>query len=185
MIFLLLVASGVFYWGEQQGGVGNAWIYLDRFGLILGIVAFVPIIYAVHQYWQYLRGAEEERKRIHSETGTQPAVLIVSIGGASIRNSVEAFLKEQKDFKNFDFDNRVFVVHNDKKIITAEDVDSVIQEVEEKQNKIREKAADKVHLFVKAPSPISVILGAILANQTPTLIYHYQNKYENWGALRR
>ncbi len=189
IIFFIVVVLGSFVaayaWSILQGL--DFWAALGNIGTILGIISFVPIAYAVYEYVQYKRREEQDRLRIHTEAGTQPAVLIVSMGGGCIRNSVEAYLKGQDGFKDFDFEHRVFVVHRDDKVIQPSDADGIMVEVEEKQDDIRSKAADKVHLFLKAPMPIAVMVGAVLANRTPTLVYHYQtNKgYENWGALQR
>jgi len=186
-VIVLLIAGSIFFWGFTLGGDQQAWIYLDRLGLFLGIIAFIPMLYAIWVYIQYTRREEKERKRIHTDVGTQPAVLIVDVGGAGIRNEVESFLKNEKGFESFDFDAQVFVVHRDEQQITSDDVDSIIQDVDQKLSSMRLKAVDKIHLFLKAPMPIVVMVGEVLANQTPTLVYHKQrNKgYENWGALHR
>jgi len=187
--FTIMIGVGsclaAYFLGEQT--VQGFWAMLGNIGTVLGIISFVPIIYALWEYVQYTHREEEERKRIHTQVGTQPAILIVDVGGAGIRNEVEAFLKEEKGFENFDFDTQVFVVHRYEQQITASDVDSIIQDVEDQLNTIRIKAADKVHLFLKAPMPIVVMVGEVLANRIPTLVYHKQrNKgYENWGALHR
>ncbi len=185
-LFVVLV-SFITAYGLSLYDDSNFWSWLGNIGTILGIISFVPILYAVYEYLQFKRREEQDRKRIHTEAGTQPAVLIVSMGGGCIRNNVEAYLKRQDSFKDFDFEHRVFVVHRDDKEIQLSDVDDIIAEVEEKQDDIRSKAADKVHLFLKAPMPIAVMVGSVLANRTPTLVYHYQpNKgYENWGTLHR
>ncbi|PCH54249.1 MAG: hypothetical protein COC22_00620 [Flavobacteriaceae bacterium] len=182
---LLAVAFAVSALGYQANHMQGVWLYLDRLGLVLGIIAFVPILYGVWKYLQYVRSEEKERKLIHTQLGTQPAVLIVSIGGSCIRNAVENFLRKNGGFEDFDFESRVFVVHRNSNQISASDVDSIMKEFEEKVGDIRLKAADKIHLFVKGPIAIGTMVGEVLANGVSTLVYHHQDGYQNWGALRR
>jgi len=173
-------------WGKYDGGWADAWIYLDRFGLILGLLAFVPILYAVWSYFQYTRLRQTELLKIRSEPGTSPAILVVSIGGMSIGNEVERYLRAVPAFEKFKFDERMFEVHREQEI-QADDVDSIITEIEDAQNKIRASAVDKIHLFMKCPMPIAVMLGETLANRIPTIVYHKQHNkgYQNWGTLHR
>ncbi len=183
---VVLLSCGLAYGWSYQGTAGF-WAALGNIGTVLGIISFVPIVYAVWEYMQYIRREEKERAKIHSESGTQPAVLIVDIGGMGIRNEVEAFLKSEAGFEDFDFESRVFVVHKDERNIDASSVDGILQEVEDKVDAIRAKAADKIHLFLKVPVPIAAMVGEVLANRTPVLMYHKQpNKgYQNWGTLHR
>ncbi len=185
VLLTILASAGAYMW-SQKAGV-NFWEALANIGTMLGILSFVPLVYAIWEYIRFRRREEKERKLIHIQPGMKPAVLIVDIGGVGIRNEVEAFLRQQEGFKDFDFDSRVFVVHRDKKQITDNDVDGIIEDLEEQVGVIRSKAADKIHLFIKAPLPIALMVGEVLSNQTPTLVYHKQQNqgYENWGALHR
>jgi len=186
ILVLIFMALGVFYWGAKDGGLTAAWIYLDRFGLILGLIAFVPVLFAAWSFIQYTRLKRRELMKIRSEPGFSPAVLVVTIGGMSIGNEVERYLRTFEAFKKFNFDERLFEVHRELEI-QADDVDSIIADIEGAQNKIRASAVDKIHLFMKCPMPIAVMLGETLANRIPTIVYHkQQNKgYENWGTLHR
>lgn len=181
--FVIVCGSGLtaYLVSKQQ-----FWVVLGNIGTVLGIISFVPLVYAIWEYIQYTRREKKERKRIHTSVGEQPVVLTVSVGGVSIRNEVESFLI-QNGFKDFDFKSRVFVVHRDAKKITVDDVDGIIQDVETQVDAIRLKAVDKIHLFLKVPMPIAVMVGDVLANRIPTLVYHKQPNqgYENWGVLHR
>lgn len=185
LLLTILVGAGAYIW-SLQGGI-SFWEALANIGTILGILSFIPLVYAIWEYIRFIRREEKEREIIHTQTGTKPAVLIVDIGGAGIRNEVEAFLREQEGFNGFDFDSRMFVVHRDKKQITANDVNGIIEELETNLDMIRIKAADKIHLFLKVPMPVAVMVGEVLANRTPALVYHKQHNkgYENWGSLHR
>jgi len=178
-LIVFIVSIAVFIWGD--------WEYLGNLGTILGIATFAPVIYAIWSYIQYIRLEKKALEKIRSEPGVLPVVLIVDVGGASIRNDVEAFLRQQDGFQGFDFDGRVFVVHRDSKHIQASDVDDIIKSVEEKQNEIRAIAADKIHLFMKVPIPLAAMVGEVLANSITTIVYHKQRNtgYENWGTLHR
>ncbi len=186
VLVVALVSAGVFIWGHQSSE-HLAWIYLDRFGLILGLIAFVPVLFAVTNYIQYIGLQKRELQKIRTLPGTSPVVFVVSIGGMSIINEVEAFLRQTDGFEDFNFEQRVIKVEDGRKEIQESDIDGLLEKIHDAQNNIRAKAPDKIHLFVKAPVPVATMLGEVLANGIPTIIYHKQpNKgYQNWGALHR
>jgi len=183
---LALICAGLATAGYVHGGVETAWLWLDRLTMILGLIAVVPLLYAVWMYLSYERQRRQRLERLRTEPGRRPMVLIVTVG-ADIRSQVESFLKGMPGFDGFDFSSGVVEVTHEKKFIEQTDLDAISRECEKAYQSMVDNGVDKIHLFVHAPTPVGLRLGQILANRTPTVIYHYQRGegYQNWGLLQK
>jgi len=183
----IFVLSLVVFWGGVEQGSGG-WLWLDRFAIILGIAAFVPIVFAAWEYVAYISREEKALERIRREPGESPAVLLVEANedGGSSRNQVQKFLGRQAGFKTMDFDRDLHVVLHEGSLTDA-DLDGLIRRVREEYQKIAEMGADRIHLFLRVPVVMGAMVGEVLANRIPVVVYHYDRTmgYQNWGLLHR
>ncbi len=184
VLLIGLIAGGFFTWGFLQHGWPSGWLYLDRFGLVSSILAFVPIVYAVYVYVRKVRHEEIERQVIRREPGSRLAILIIEVKG-NIRNQVENYLLQQDRFSSLSLDDCIYEVQMAEHM-EAGDLSKFRRDLNDAYEKIATAGVDKIHLFIRGPAPVSVIAGQLLANRIPTILYHFQpNKgYQNWGVLQ-
>jgi len=125
---------------------------------------------------------EKWRKDVIKNPGNRPAAMVIDLLG--IGASVDA----QKKLANLglDLDDRI-IIQARQGAIKPDEVPKILEEFREKKKEIANMGADKIYLFISAPTPISAIVGAELANFGGIVLMHWNNQdgiYENWGPLR-
>ncbi len=159
--------------------------WLDPLGIVLGLVATVPMIWT---WWEVVFGERRRRKRwfeaVRRDPGARPAILIVDLlPGKDIRTAVEKFRSDDPALQDIP-DDRILHIARDASL-TPGDMPDLLREIRETAAGILARGADKIHYFHAGPAVAAAPVGAEFANAVPVNLYHFQSgKYINFGPLR-
>lgn len=159
--------------------------WLDPIGVVLGLLALVPIVWT---WWDVVFGRRRRERRwfddIRRQPGERPAILIVDLlAGKDVRASVENFRRRQPALAAIP-DERILVVRRDR-AITAQDMPDLQRELRGVAAQLLKAGADCIHCFHAGPAVVAALLGAEFANGARVLLYHHEGgKYCNFGPLR-
>lgn len=164
------------------------WDWIDKASQVTGILAFLPILGTLWLVWGQERRRKRELKAIREAPGSRPTILIIDVGPASIRAQVENWLGKQEALRSILEDSdRIHCLDYSQDRLRSEETDRIIKDLRQALEKITTAGADKIHLFLRVPVVLGVMIGAELSNRTPVILYHHQpnSGYENWGPLHR
>lgn len=159
--------------------------WLDPIGVVLGLLALVPIVWT---WWDVVFGRRRRERRwfnaIRRQPGERPAILIVDLlAGKDVRASVENFRRRQPALAAIP-DERILVVRRDR-AITAQDMPDLHRELRHVAAQLLKAGADCIHYFHAGPAVVAALVGAEFANGARLLLYHHEaGQYSNFGPLR-
>jgi hypothetical protein len=159
--------------------------WLDPIGVVLGLLALVPIVWT---WWDVVFGRRRRERRwfnaIRRQPGERPAILIVDLlAGKDVRPSIENFRRQQPALAAIP-DERIFVVRRDR-AITAQDMPDLHRELRRAAAQLSKAGADCIHYFHAGPAVVAALVGAEFANGARVLLYQYGDGcYTNFGPIR-
>lgn len=159
--------------------------WLDPIGIVLGLVALVPLFWT---WWEVVVGRRRRERRwfaeIRRQPGARPAILILDLlPGKNVRASVENFRLGQPALAGI-ADNRIITVQREH-YLTADDMATLHEDLRAAAAQLLRAGADCIHYFHAGPAIAAALVGAEFANGARVLFYQYGNGvYTNFGPLR-
>lgn len=152
----------------------DLWTTLDRIGIVLGIVAFIPIAWAVVLYWRRNVRLKKSINNAIARANTHQPIYIELTGKNAVIEAAENYLRKRE------LSGEILpFIKLDKKGVNLNDFD----EVEKLKNELvglklaaMTKAPECIHLFYSGPVAVAVILGDIFSNCKNVHIYHKQDE---------
>jgi len=162
--------------------------WLDPIGVVLGLLALVPIVWT---WWDVVFGRRRQERRwfadIRRQPGERPAILIVDLlPGKDVRAAVEQFRRQQPALAAIP-DDRVITVRRDRSL-TPDDMPELHRELRRAAAQLLRAGADCIHYFHAGPAIAAAVVGAEFANGARVHLYqhdqHDRGGYVNFGPLR-
>jgi len=159
--------------------------WLDPIGIVLGLVALVPIFWT---WWDVVFGRRRRERRwfadIRRQPGERPAILIVDLlSGKDVRAAVEQFRSQQPALAGIPED-RIAVVER-QRLLASDDMPDLHRELRAAAAKLLKAGADCIHYFHAGPAIAAALVGAEFANGARVLLYQHEGgSYRNFGPLR-
>jgi hypothetical protein len=160
------------------------WLWLDRAGLILGLLLAVPVFWT---WWQVVFGENRRRRKWLAEIvrtpGARPGVLVVDLlPGRDIGASVKKHLAADAALANIGPER--FLAVTREAALRPEQVQDLARDVRAAARRLQDTGVDVLHLFHAGPDVSALMLGAELSNGPRVLLYHYeQGEYRCFGPL--
>lgn len=158
---------------------------LDPLGIVLGLVALVPLFWT---WWEVVIGRRRRERRwfaeIRRQPGERPGLLIVDLlPGKEIRASVENYRLAQPALADI-AEDRIRVVWRDA-ALRPEDMSALQEELRIGAAQLLKAGVDCIHCFYAGPAVAAALVGAEFANGARLLLYHHEGSaYTNFGPLR-
>ncbi|MCI4660333.1 MAG: SAVED domain-containing protein [Neomegalonema sp.] len=152
----------------------------------LGTFVFTVLIWWMVRRQNQLRYARWLQEA-SSESGERPAALIIDYWDkGEIDVQVKSFLR--KRYPDSFPDESIFQIGSNIQLTPLE-MPTIARELREAGFLISKYGANKLHVFIAAPMPVAMLVGAELSNWGRVHIYHMnrsaqQNEYEDWGPLK-
>lgn len=159
--------------------------WLDPVGIVLGLIALVPIFWT---WWDVVFGRRRRERRwfaeIRRQPGERPALLIVDLlPGKEIRASVENYRLVQPALADI-AEERIGIVRRDA-ALRPEDMPGLQEDLRIVAAQLLKAGADCIHCFYAGPAVAAALVGAEFANGARVLLYHHEGSgYTNFGPLR-
>lgn len=160
--------------------------YVSPFSTWLGLATF---LFSVLIYAKVTFGREWQIKKWRNEALSssvdRPAALIIDMLGKGGELDAEKFLNQQ--FGSGKVQVLKWVRSSSGGDIAQNDVSKLVLEFRQKLQDLSKFSADRIYLFISAPTPIIAIVAAELANFGGIVLMHWNRQdatYENWGPLR-
>ena len=159
--------------------------WLDPVGIVLGLVALVPIFWT---WWDIVFGRRRRERRWFTEIarapGERPAILIVDLlPGKDVRVAVENFRRQDPVLAAIP-DGRIVAIEHDT-ALTPTAVPDLHRELRAAAAQLLKAGADCIHYFHAGPAFAAALVGAEFANGARVLLYqHEAGSYRNFGPLR-
>lgn len=158
--------------------------YIDPVATWVGLATFVFTLWI----WFNLKFRERRlfdklRREAVTVRSDHSAALIVDLLGKGAAAQAKRHAEVELGIKD---ENRIVKYGEDAREIRPEDVSRIVQGFQKQLRKVSTLGADRIFLFVSAPTPISLAIGVELANYGGVTVMHYNaaGKYEIWGPLR-
>lgn len=159
--------------------------WLDPIGVVLGLLALVPIVWT---WWDVVFGRRRRERRwfadIRRQPGERPAILIVDLlSGKDVRAAVEQFRSQQPALAEVP-DERIVTVRRDAQI-KPEDMPALHRELRDAAARLLKMGTDRIHYFHAGPAAVAALVGAEFANGACVMFYQYgSGSYANFGPIR-
>lgn len=147
---------------------------------LAGIIGLLPIFYSACGIYSIKKYKTRQLALLKQSPGARPAVFIVNIGTADIEAQVRSYTNVQlpQDIH--------WVYYHHKGMVEADNIIQIMREIEQEYEKVLLHGADRIHFFYKGPVPLAAMVGDLLSNGMPVLVYHLDTNsgYQCWGSLR-
>lgn len=159
--------------------------WLDPLGIVLGLVALVPIFWT---WWDVVFGRRRRERRWFAEIsrrpGERPALLIVDLlPGKDVHAAVENFRRREPALAEIPDERICAIVHGH--VLTPADLAQLHRELREAAARLLKTGADCIHYFHAGPAIAAALVGAEFANGARVLLYqHDSGSYRCFGPLR-
>lgn len=147
---------------------------------VAGIIGLIPIVYSARGIYLMRKHKKIQLELLKNNPGIQPAVFVVNIGTPDIEVQV-------RNYTNAQLPHDVhWVYYHHKGMLEAGNVVQVMQEIEREYEKVLLHGTNRIHFFYKGPVPLAAMVGDLLSNGMPVLVYHLDTNsgYQCWGSLR-
>lgn len=159
--------------------------WLDPVGIVLGLIALVPIFWT---WWDIVFGRRRRERRwfasIARAPGERPAILIVDLlPGKDVRAAVENFRRRDPTLAAI-ADERIVVITRGT-ALTPDDLPALHRELRAAAAQLLTAGTDCIHYFHAGPAIAAALVGAEFANGARVQLYqHEAGSYRNFGPLR-
>lgn len=159
--------------------------WLDPLGIVLGLVALVPIFWT---WWDVVFGRRRRERHwfadIRRRPGERPAILIVDLlPGKDVHAAVENFRRALPALADIP-DDRIVVIERQQTLM-PDDLPDLHRELRAAAAQLLKAGADCIHYFHAGPAIAAALVGAEFANGARVLLYqHESGSYRNFGPLR-
>lgn len=159
--------------------------WLDPIGVVLGLLALVPIVWT---WWDLVFGRRRRERRwfddIRRRPGKRPAILIVDLlPGRDVRAAVENFRRQDPALAAVP-DERIVVIERDTPLTPAA-LPDLHRELRAAAARLLKAGTDCIHYFHAGPAIAAALVGAEFANGARVLLYQHEGgSYRNFGPLR-
>lgn len=159
--------------------------WLDPIGIVLGLVALVPIFWT---WWDVIFGRRRRERRrfadIARRPGERPAILIVDLlPGKDVRAAVENFRRRDPALAAIPGERIVAIQHDAS--LTPAAMPDLHRELRAAAAQLLNAGADCIHYFHAGPASAAALVGAEFANGARVLVYQHEGgSYRNFGPLR-
>ncbi len=151
----------------------------------LGLLTFLFSVYisvklTLGREWRF----KKWRKSALSAEVERPAALVIDMIGKGADTAAIKYMKTT--FPSYN-DIQIVSMRWDSPHIKPDMVPKILSQFKDKLRDLSHISADRVYLFISAPTPITCIVAAELANFGGIVLMHWNNQdgvYENWGPLR-
>ncbi len=104
-----------------------------------------------------------------SGTTSKPMASAISFGG-SIKKPVEDYLKEK-------YENEIPVIeYSTDKEVSQQNIHEHIKKLQELKHELQAEGVTELHLFIKGPVVLGILLGAMFDNWINVKLYHNNRK---------
>ena len=161
----------------------GAW--LDPLGIVLGLVAMVPIFWT---WWDVVFGRRRRERRwfaeIRRQPGERPAILIVDLlPGKDVHAAVENFRRRDDALAAIPDARIVSIVREQP--LTPADLPNLHRALRAAPAPLLKAGTDCIHYFHAGPAIAAALVGAEFANGARVLLYQHEGgSYRNFGPLR-
>lgn len=149
------------------------WEQIDRVGILLGIVAFFPLMWAVWLYWRRNTRLRKNINNAIARANTHQPVYIELTGQNVVVEVAEKYLNKQKLVGQI-----LPYVMLERKGINLNDFNEIEKlkgEIVDLKIRALEKAPECIHLFYAGPVAVAIMIGDIFSNCKNVHIYHKDN----------
>jgi hypothetical protein len=159
--------------------------WLDPVGIVLGLVALVPIFWT---WWDVVFGRRRRERTwfdgIRRQPGERPAILIVDLlPGRDVRASVENFRLRDEVLAAIPDERMVSIVREQP--LAPADMPELHRELRAAAARLLKAGSDCIHYFHAGPAVAAALVGAEFANGARVILYqHDGGSYGNFGPLR-
>ncbi len=159
--------------------------WLDPVGIVLGLIALVPIFWT---WWDVVVGRRRRERRwfdgIRRQPGERPAILMVDLlPGKDVRASVENFRRRDDVLAAIPDERMVSIVREQP--LTPADMPELHRELRAAAAHLLKAGADCIHYFHAGPAIAAALVGGEFANGARVMLYqHDGGSYCNLGPLR-
>lgn len=159
--------------------------WLDPIGIVLGLLALVPIFWT---WWDVVFGQRRRERRwfadISRQPGQRPAILIVDLlPGKDVHAAVENF-RRRDDVLAVIPDERMVSIVREQPLMPS-DLPELHRELRAAAAQLLKAGADCIHYFHAGPAMAAALVGAEFANGARVLLYQHEGgSYHNFGPLR-
>lgn len=160
------------------------WLGLERIGILVGLLAAVPIFWT---WWQVVFGERRHRRRwlaeVTRQPGERPGILVIDLlPGKDIAASVRHCIAADAALKEVPQDRFIAVKRDE--VLKPEDIDGYAEQLREQVGRLLAAGCDVIHLFYAGPAIGAAIAGAELSNGPRVLLYHHeQGRYVRFSPL--
>ncbi|MEW8980043.1 MAG: hypothetical protein AB2385_16785 [Symbiobacterium sp.] len=162
------------------------WDWMDKASIIIGLGTFLFSALTWFQVRRMRKRWAEQARRITVGDQAVPGVLIINVASEPISATVRRFVATQEwGWERLDELPWQEVVWA--KEVTPEILDDLLDRVRTARAELQARGCDSLHLFIRGPVMIGALVGALLGNGIPTILYHMDSKqgYQSWGYLYR
>jgi hypothetical protein len=168
--------------------------YLDTTSAVVGLISFVPILWTWWVVTKRKRAIKKWRNSLYLQESAQGAV-VVSVGGRDITKRVIGFIEKNPELKRAIPEKNIYPVVYPYQILGSEaekQLGEIYDMLKETESKLEADLIKTVHLFIQAPLPVAVMVGAFLKNREDCILYHYStgpndsgktDSYDSWGPM--
>ena len=160
--------------------------WLDPLGVVLGLIALVPIIWT---WWDVVFGRRRRERRwfaeISRQPGERPAILIVDLlPGKDVHATVENFRRAVPELAAIP-DARILSIVREQPLTPA-DLPELHRELRATAAQLLKAGTDCIHYFHAGPAIAAALVGAEFANGARVMLYQHEGgSYRNFGPLRK
>lgn len=146
------------------------WVMIDRIGMVLGIIAFFPMMWAVIVYLRRNRLLKKSIKMAIARAETHKPVYIELTGKNLVTVTAENYLRKLGlqgkilPFKTLESKGVNFTDINDVEKLKSAMINMKLD--------IMSESPECIHLFYSGPVAMAIVLGDIFSNCKNVYIYH-------------
>lgn len=148
----------------------SVWEYLNRANLVIGIIAFLPIIWAVWLYISRNVRLRKNRSAALKRAETHQPIYIELTGKNSLIVEAEKYLNRQN--LAGEVLKGIELFRSGIKMKDTACIEKIKSEIIDIKLETLARAPECIHLFYSGPVAIGIIIGDIFSNCKNVYIYH-------------
>lgn len=155
------------------------WDAIDKLGIIIGIIASIPIFWSWTILLGYRRRQRQIIKSLEKKSGDRPIAISIDLMPGESKNQVMLSLK------TLGMDMEILKLTQER--LNKDSLQDFVDGLHRLKADAMAKGTDRIHLFYRGPIVGALIVGEVFSNIAVT-IYHFDKStgtYESWGPLHR